>query len=160
MKLSIGNLHVKDVLLGDVDSFADGVLTINKKAAIETELARRLCLKGVMLSDVQVVEWMDSAKPPISIEDVFKKDGTPRAGKLACTLEELDAVSGGVDRDWLTEKWQKEMEKIVLQRGQQEPEKRAPCTTRRLKKNPRLENITNQKKSKGEKTHNDLLQIE
>lgn len=55
---------------------------------------------------------------------------------------------------------QKEMEKIVLQRGQQEPEKRAPCTTRRLKKNPRLENITNQKKSKGEKTHNDLLQIE
>ena len=35
MKLSIGNLHVKDVLLGDVDSFVDGVLTINKKAAID-----------------------------------------------------------------------------------------------------------------------------
>ena len=70
----------------------DPLVDQSKKAAIETELARRLCLKGVMLSDVQVVEWMDSAKPPVSIEDVFKKDGTPRAGKLACTLEELDAL--------------------------------------------------------------------
>ena len=35
MKLSIGNLYVKDVLLGDADAFADGVLTINKKAAVD-----------------------------------------------------------------------------------------------------------------------------
>ena len=35
MKLSIGNLYVRDVLLGDADAFADGVLTINKKAAID-----------------------------------------------------------------------------------------------------------------------------
>ena len=35
MKLSIGNLHVKDVVLGSADSFVDGVLTINKKAAID-----------------------------------------------------------------------------------------------------------------------------
>ena len=50
--------------------------------------------KGVMLSDVQVMEWMDSAKPPVSIEDVLKKDGTPRAGKLVCSLEELNALIG------------------------------------------------------------------
>ncbi|MBR6839211.1 MAG: glycine/sarcosine/betaine reductase component B subunit [Oscillospiraceae bacterium] len=35
MKLSIGNLYVKDVVLGEENSFKDGVLTINKKAAID-----------------------------------------------------------------------------------------------------------------------------
>lgn len=35
MKLSIGNLYVKDVVLGEENSFEDGVLTINKKAAID-----------------------------------------------------------------------------------------------------------------------------
>ena len=43
-------------------------------------------------SDVQVMEWMDNAKPPISIEDVLKKDGTPRSGKLVCTLDELNQL--------------------------------------------------------------------
>lgn len=70
----------------------DPLVSQEKKGLIESELAKRLCLKGVMLSDIQVVEWMDSAKPPISIEDVFKKDGTPRSGKLACSLEELYAL--------------------------------------------------------------------
>ena len=70
----------------------DPLIDQEKKSAIETELARRLCLKGVVLGDIQVLEWMDSAKPPISIEDVLKKDGTPRAGKLVCTLEELDTL--------------------------------------------------------------------
>ena len=72
----------------------DPLVDQEKKGAIETELAKRLCLKGVMLSDVQVMEWMDSAKPPVSIEDVLKKDGTPRAGKLVCSLEELNALIG------------------------------------------------------------------
>ena len=70
----------------------DPLVDQEKKTAVESELARRLCLKGVVLSDAQVLEWMDSAKPPVSIEDVLKKDGTPRSGKLACTLEELDAL--------------------------------------------------------------------
>lgn len=70
----------------------DPLIDQEKKSAIEAELAKRLCLKGVMLSDAQVVEWMDGAKPPVSIEDVFKKDGTPRAGKLVCSLEELNAL--------------------------------------------------------------------
>ena len=35
MKLKIGNIQVKDVVLGAQDSFADGVLTINKQAAID-----------------------------------------------------------------------------------------------------------------------------
>ena len=35
MKLSIGNLYVKDDVLGEENSFKDGVLTINKKAAID-----------------------------------------------------------------------------------------------------------------------------
>ena len=72
----------------------DPLVDQEKKGLIEAELAKRLCLKGVMLSDVQVMEWMDSAKPPVSIEDVLKKDGTPRAGKLVCSLEELNALIG------------------------------------------------------------------
>lgn len=35
MKLTIGNLHVKDVILGEENSYVDGILTINKKAAID-----------------------------------------------------------------------------------------------------------------------------
>ncbi|MBP3897254.1 MAG: glycine/sarcosine/betaine reductase component B subunit [Mogibacterium sp.] len=35
MKLKIGNIQVKDVVLGAQDGFADGVLTINKQAAID-----------------------------------------------------------------------------------------------------------------------------
>ena len=72
----------------------DPLVDQDKKAMIESELAKRLCLKGVMLSDVQVREWMDEAKPPLSIEDVLKKDGTPRKGKLVCTLEELNHLIG------------------------------------------------------------------
>ena len=30
MKLTIGNLHVRDVVLGSENSFADGILTIDK----------------------------------------------------------------------------------------------------------------------------------
>ena len=63
-----------------------------KKGLIESEIAKKLCLKGVMLSDVQVIEWMDRSKPPVSIEDVLKKDGTVKKGKLACTLEELQSL--------------------------------------------------------------------
>ena len=35
MKLTIGNVHVKDVVLGTEDKFEDGILTINKDAAIK-----------------------------------------------------------------------------------------------------------------------------
>lgn len=56
---------------------------------IESELAKRLCLKGVMLSDVQVAQWMDASQPPVSIENVFNKDGSPKKGKLVCTMDEL-----------------------------------------------------------------------
>lgn len=35
MKLSIGNVYVKDVVLGNEDSFKNGTLTINKKATID-----------------------------------------------------------------------------------------------------------------------------
>ena len=72
----------------------DPLVDQEKKGAVESELAKRLCLKGVQLSDVQVARWMDSAQPPTSIEDVFKKDGTPRKGKMVCTLEELYRLIG------------------------------------------------------------------
>lgn len=35
MKLSIGNIHVKDVRLGEENSFNEGILTINEKAAVD-----------------------------------------------------------------------------------------------------------------------------
>lgn len=34
MKLKIGNFHVKEVRLGDTNSYAENVLTIDKQAAI------------------------------------------------------------------------------------------------------------------------------
>ena len=70
----------------------DPLIDQSKKGLIESEIAKKLCLKGVMLSDVQVIEWMDHSKPPISIEDVLKKDGAVRKGKLACTLDELKSL--------------------------------------------------------------------
>lgn len=70
----------------------DPLIDQNKKGLIESEIAKKLCLKGVMLSDVQVIEWMDHMKPPVGIEDVLKKDGTVKKGKLACTLEELKSL--------------------------------------------------------------------
>ena len=94
-------LYLEAALANDKDALpagafyqwmGDPLIDQDKKSAIETELAKKLCLKGVMLSDVQVLEWMDSGKPPIGIEDVLKKDGTPRAGKLACTLDELNLL--------------------------------------------------------------------
>ena len=39
MKLTIGNLHVRDVVLGSENSFADGILTIDKEGAIEYLMA-------------------------------------------------------------------------------------------------------------------------
>ncbi|KYH33989.1 betaine reductase complex component B subunit alpha [Clostridium tepidiprofundi DSM 19306] len=35
MKLEIGNFHVKDIVFGDKTSFIDGILTINKKEALD-----------------------------------------------------------------------------------------------------------------------------
>ena len=67
----------------------DPLVNSDKQSMIESEIAKRLCLKGVMLSDVQVIEWMDASKPPISIENVLNKDNLPRKNKLVCTLEEL-----------------------------------------------------------------------
>ena len=70
----------------------DPLIDQQKKNEIENAIAKRLCLKGIMLSDVQVARWMDDNKPPINIEDVFKKDDTPKKGKLVCSLEELNRL--------------------------------------------------------------------
>ncbi len=67
----------------------DPLIDQDKKKNIEQELAKRLCLKGLVLNDVQVLEWMDRSVPPVSIEEVLKKDGTPRSSKLVCTLDEI-----------------------------------------------------------------------
>lgn len=50
MKLEIGNIHVKDVVLGSANSFKDGVLTIDKQAAIDY-----LKEKDDHLTDVDIV---------------------------------------------------------------------------------------------------------
>lgn len=70
----------------------DPLIDQQKKGLIESEIAKKLCLKGVMLSDVQVIEWMDNGKPPLGIEDVLKKDGTVKKGKLACSLDEMHGL--------------------------------------------------------------------
>lgn len=35
MRLEIGNFHVKDMVFGDATAFSNGVLTINKKEALD-----------------------------------------------------------------------------------------------------------------------------
>lgn len=91
-------LYLEAALAGDRDALpagafyqwmGDPLVDQDKQSMIESELAKRLCLKGVMLSDVQVAQWMDASQPPVSIENVFNKDGSPKKGKLVCTLDEL-----------------------------------------------------------------------
>lgn len=91
-------LYLEAALAGEADALpagafyqwmSDPLVEQDTKSMIESEIAKRLCLKGVMLSDVQVARWMDASQPPVNIEDVFNKEGLPKKGKLVCTLEEL-----------------------------------------------------------------------
>ena len=75
MKLEIGNVNVKDVVLGSENSFKDGVLTIDKQGAIEylkgeddhiTELDIVIAHPG---DDTRIVPVIECIEPRVRMDD-------------------------------------------------------------------------------------------
>lgn len=76
MKLEIGNFYVKDIVFGDITTYRDGVLTINKKEALE-----------VVLEDDHITE----------ADIILAKPGDPvRITPVKEAIEPRCKVSGGV----------------------------------------------------------------
>ena len=74
MKLTIGNVHVKDVQLGDANSFENGILTIDKQAAIDylmgeddhiTELDIVIAHPG---DDTRIVPVIETIEPRVRMD--------------------------------------------------------------------------------------------
>lgn len=74
MKLKIGNIQVKDVVLGAQDSFADGVLTINKQAAIDylMELDDHITSLDIVIAhpgdDTRIVPVIETIEPRMRVD--------------------------------------------------------------------------------------------
>lgn len=98
MKLEIGNVRVDDVVLGDANAFADGILTIDKKAAIDylkgldehiTDLDIVIAHPGDDTRIVPVIETIEPRVrmdgrclfPGVTDEVVPAGDGTLKAAK-------------------------------------------------------------------------------
>lgn len=101
MKLEIGNVNVKDVLLGSEDSFKDGILTIDKQGAIDylkgeddhiTELDIVIAHPGDDTRIVPVIETIEPRVrmdgrcvfPGVTDEVVPAGDGELKAAKGTC----------------------------------------------------------------------------
>lgn len=74
MKLQIGNVHVKDVILGSEDGFKDGILSLNKDAAIKylmdadehiTELDIVIARPG---DDTRIVPVIETIEPRVRMD--------------------------------------------------------------------------------------------
>ena len=74
MKLKIGNIQVKDVVLGSQDSFADGVLTINKQAAIDylMDLDDHITSLDIVIAhpgnDTRIVPVIETIEPRMRVD--------------------------------------------------------------------------------------------
>ena len=74
MKLKIGNIPVKDVVLGSQDSFADGILTINKQAAIDylMELDDHITSLDIVIAhpgdDTRIVPVIETIEPRCRVD--------------------------------------------------------------------------------------------
>ena len=74
MKLKIGNIQVKDVVLGAQDSFADGVLTINKQAAIDylMDLDDHITSLDIVIAhpgdDTRIVPVIETIEPRMRVD--------------------------------------------------------------------------------------------
>lgn len=75
MKLTIGNLHVKDVRLGEENSFNEGILTINKKAAIDylMECDDHITSLDIVIArpgdDTRIVPVIETIEPRCRMDD-------------------------------------------------------------------------------------------
>jgi glycine reductase len=74
MKLKIGNIQVKDVVLGAQDGFADGVLTINKQAAIDylMDLDDHITSLDIVIAhpgdDTRIVPVIETIEPRMRVD--------------------------------------------------------------------------------------------
>ncbi|MBR2539364.1 MAG: glycine/sarcosine/betaine reductase component B subunit [Mogibacterium sp.] len=74
MKLKIGNIQVKDVVLGAQDSFADGILTINKQAAIDylMDLDDHITSLDIVIAhpgdDTRIVPVIETIEPRMRVD--------------------------------------------------------------------------------------------
>ena len=74
MKLKIGNIPVKDVVLGSQDSFENGVLTINKQAAIDylMELDDHITSLDIVIAhpgdDTRIVPVIETIEPRCRVD--------------------------------------------------------------------------------------------
>ena len=74
MKLKIGNIPVKDVVLGSQDSFENGVLTINKQAAIDylKELDDHITSLDIVIAhpgdDTRIVPVIETIEPRCRVD--------------------------------------------------------------------------------------------
>jgi glycine reductase len=74
MKLKIGNIPVKDVVLGSQDSFADGILTINKQAAVDylMELDDHITSLDIVIAhpgdDTRIVPVIETIEPRCRVD--------------------------------------------------------------------------------------------
>jgi glycine reductase len=74
MKLKIGNIPVKDVVLGSQDSFENGVLTINKQAAVDylMELDDHITSLDIVIAhpgdDTRIVPVIETIEPRCRVD--------------------------------------------------------------------------------------------
>ena len=74
MKLTIGNLHVRDVVLGSENSFADGILTIDKEGAIEYLMAEddHITSLDIVIArpgdDTRIVPVIETIEPRVRMD--------------------------------------------------------------------------------------------
>ena len=74
-------MFFRDPLLREIDP--------EDKRLAEEALAKKLRLSGISLRDAGVLELLDSAKPPVTLEAMVKKDGSFGKNKPLASLEEM-----------------------------------------------------------------------
>ena len=77
---------LKDPILKDVDP--------DDRAMVEAALAKKLRLSGISLRDVKILEKMDSADPPVTMDSMVKKNGDFAENKPLASLEEMRLLIG------------------------------------------------------------------
>ena len=77
---------LKDPILRDVDP--------DDRAMVEAALAKKLHLSGISLRDVKILEKMDSADPPLTMDSLVKKNGDFMENKPLASLEEMRLLIG------------------------------------------------------------------
>ncbi len=79
-------MYFRDPVLKDVDP--------EDKEKVEAALAKDMHLKGISLRDVRILELMDSASPPLTMESMVRKNGEFGENKPLASVEEMRLLIG------------------------------------------------------------------